>query len=65
MGWLYESGMYSKQKEEDMLLGKVAIDLNKEEKSQLQELEEKKVAGSIFTGDDDLNNVRSLLPHDE
>ena len=48
-----------------MLLGKVAIDLNKEEKSQLQELEEKKVAGSIFTGDDDLNNVRSLLPHDE
>ncbi len=65
MGWLYESGMNSKQKEEDMLLGKVAIDLNKEEKSQLQELEEKKVAGSIFTGDDDLNNVRSLLPHDE
>ena len=64
MGWLYESGMNSKQKEEDMLLGKVAIDLNKEEKSQLQELEEKKVAGSIFTGDDDLNNVRSLLPHD-
>lgn len=57
--------MNSKQKEEDMLLGKVAIDLNKEEKSQLQELEEKKVAGSIFTGDDDLNNVRSLLPHDE
>ena len=65
MGWLYESGMNSKQKEEDMLLGKVAIGLNKEEKSQLQELEEKKVAGSIFTGDDDLNNVRSLLPHDE
>ncbi len=65
MGWLYESGMNSKQKEEDMLLGKVAIDLNKEEKSQLQELEEKKVAGSIFTGDDDLNNVRSLLLHDE
>ena len=65
MGWLYESGMNSKQKEEDMLLGKVAIDLNKEENSQLQELEEKKVAGSIFTGDDDLNNVRSLLPHDE
>ena len=65
MGWLYESGMNSKQKEEDMLLGKVAIDLNKEGKSQLQELEEKKVAGSIFTGDDDLNNVRSLLPHDE
>lgn len=65
MGWLYETGMNSKQKEEDMLLGKVAIDLNKEEKSQLQELEEKKVAGSIFTGDDDLNNVRSLLPHDE
>ena len=65
MGWLYESGMNSKQKEEDMLLGKVAIDLNKEEKSQLQELEEKTVAGSIFTGDDDLNNVRSLLPHDE
>ena len=49
--------MNSKQKEEDMLLGKVAIDLNKEEKSQLQELEEKKVAGSLFVGDDDLNNV--------
>lgn len=40
-----------------MLLGKVAIDLNKEEKSQLQELEEKKVAGSLFVGDDDLSNV--------
>lgn len=57
MGWLYDTGMNSKQKEEDMLLGKVAIDLNKEEKSQLQELEEKKVAGSLFVGDDDLNNV--------
>lgn len=65
MGWLYETGINSKQKEEDMLLGKVAIDLNKEEKSQLQELEEKKVAGSIFTGDDDLNNVRSVLLYDE
>ena len=65
MGWLYETGINSKQKEEDMLLGKVAIDLNKEEKSQLQELEEKKVAGSIFTGDDELNNVRSVLLYDE
>ena len=46
-----------------MLLGKVAIDLNKEEKSQLQELEEKKVAGSLFVGDDDLSNVFSFGVH--
>ncbi|KAK8820555.1 hypothetical protein WA577_006615 [Blastocystis sp. JDR] len=61
VGWLYDTGMNSKQKEEDMLLGKVAIDLNKEEKSQLQELEEKKVAGSLFVGDDDLNNPNEVM----
>ena len=47
-----------KKEEDDYLTGKAVFDLYKEEKSQLRDLEDKKVAGSLFTGDeDDLTNV--------
>jgi len=58
--WIYEVPIRDRKKEQDdYLTGKAVFDLYKEEKSQLKELEEKKVAGSVFTGEeDDLTNVR-------
>lgn len=47
-----------KKQSDDYLTGKKAIDLDKEEKNQLQELENKTVAGSMFLdGEDDVMNV--------
>lgn len=47
-----------KKEQDDYLTGKAVFDLYKEEKSQLRDLEEKKAAGSLFTGEeDDLTNV--------
>ena len=47
-----------KKEQDDYLTGKAVFDLYKEEKSQLRDLEEKKAAGSLFTGDEeDLTNV--------
>ncbi len=60
MEWLYEMPVTDKKKEEDYLTGKAVFDLYKEEKSQLRDLEDKKVAGSAFLdGDDDLMSVYS------
>ena len=60
MDWIYEVPIRDRKKEQDdYLTGKAVFDLYKEEMSQLKELEEKKVAGSVFTGEeDDLTNVR-------
>ena len=53
MEWLYEMPVTDKKKE-------AVFDLYKEEKSQLRDLEDKKVAGSAFLdGDDDLMSVYS------
>ena len=59
MDWIYEMPIRDKKKEQDdYLTGKAVFDLYKEEKSQLRDLEEKKAAGSLFTGEeDDLTNV--------
>lgn len=47
-----------KKQSDDYLTGKKTIDLDKEEKSQLQDLESKAVAGSMFLdGEDDVTNV--------
>ena len=47
-----------KRKSDDYLTGKATVDLDKEEKNQLRDLESKKVAGSLFLdGEDDVSNV--------
>lgn len=47
-----------KKQSDDYLTGKKTIDLDKEEKNQLQDLESKAVAGSMFLdGEDDVTNV--------
>ena len=47
-----------KKQSDDYLIGKKTIDLDKEEKNQLQDLESKAVAGSMFLdGEDDVTNV--------
>lgn len=58
MGWLYEVPIMDKRKSDDYLTGKATVDLDKEEKNQLRDLESKKVAGSLFLdGEDDVSNV--------
>lgn len=50
-----------KKQSDDYLTGKKTIDLDKEEKNQLQDLESKAVAGSMFLdGEDDVTNVLNL-----
>ena len=54
-----------KKQSDDNLTGKKTIDLDKEEKSQLQDLESKAVAGSMFLdGEDDVTNVLIAKPID-
>lgn len=54
-----------KKQSDDYLTGKKTIDLDKEEKSQLQDLESKAVAGSMFLdGEDDVTNVLIAKPID-
>lgn len=58
IGWLYEVPVMEKKQSDDYLTGKKTIDLDKEEKNQLQDLESKAVAGSMFLdGEDDVTNV--------
>lgn len=56
--WLYEMPVTDKKKDEDYMTGKAVIDLYKDEKNQLRDLEDKKVAGSAFIDNgDDLTSV--------
>lgn len=58
MEWLYEMPVTDKKKDEDYMTGKAVIDLYKDEKNQLRDLEDKKVAGSAFIDNgDDLTSV--------
>ena len=51
-----------KRKSDDYLTGKATVDLDKEEKNQLRDLESKKVAGSLFLdGEDDVSNPNEIL----
>ena len=51
-----------KKKDEDYMTGKAVIDLYKDEKNQLRDLEDKKVAGSAFIDNgDDLTSVATGL----
>lgn len=55
---MYEVPIMEKKQSDDYLTGKKTIDLDKEEKNQLQDLESKAVAGSMFLdGEDDVTNV--------